>query len=326
MIEEALQNPIGNDSQEKGQKNRKMNLWIKWIAFAIAIILAFVAATAYGVYRLGWDNQVTDAVQRVIPFPAAYVGGSIISLNDFNNRFEAFKRSVQLNQEFDFSDPANAEVVEQQKTAMLDRLIELQLEKKLAREHGITVSDEEVQQELGRIVSQSGFEQADLETLVQSIYGWSAKDFARLVVEPQIREQKLQVAHSEDHEENAQAWQEANEVLDKLRQGEDFTALAAQYSDDAGSKDSGGDLGWAGKGVFVKEFEDAAFNLEPGTVSGIVTTQFGYHIIEILNKTEDEQTGQPMVESRHILIATNDFYTWLEAQKEKATIWRFNVN
>jgi peptidyl-prolyl cis-trans isomerase C len=73
----------------------------------------------------------------------------------------------------------------------------------------------------------------------------------------------------------------AQEVLQKLNNGESFGKLAEQYSID-GSRKRGGDLGEFGRGTMVKEFEQAAFALEKGQVSGIVKTQFGYHIIKRL--------------------------------------------
>jgi parvulin-like peptidyl-prolyl isomerase len=74
----------------------------------------------------------------------------------------------------------------------------------------------------------------------------------------------------------------AQEVLQKLNGGESFAKLAEQYSID-GSRKHGGDLGEFGRGMMVKEFEQAAFALEKGQVSGIVKTQFGYHIIKRLS-------------------------------------------
>ena len=73
----------------------------------------------------------------------------------------------------------------------------------------------------------------------------------------------------------------ALEVLQKLKNGESFSALAAQYSID-GSRKRGGDLGFFGRGMMVKPFEEAAFKLKPGEVSGLVKTEFGYHIIKRL--------------------------------------------
>jgi peptidyl-prolyl cis-trans isomerase D len=63
--------------------------------------------------------------------------------------------------------------------------------------------------------------------------------------------------------------------------GADFAALARQYSEDPGSKDSGGDLGWFPRGRMVKEFEDAAFKLSPGEISEPIKSQFGYHILKL---------------------------------------------
>ncbi len=71
----------------------------------------------------------------------------------------------------------------------------------------------------------------------------------------------------------------ANEILERIRKGESFAVLASEYSMD-GSRKQGGDLGFFGRGVMVKEFENAAFALQVGEVSGLVKTQFGYHIIK----------------------------------------------
>ena len=73
----------------------------------------------------------------------------------------------------------------------------------------------------------------------------------------------------------------AKEVLDKLAKGESFGRLAEQYSID-GTRKRGGDFGYFGRGVMVKEFERTAFELQKGQTSGIVRTQFGYHIIKRL--------------------------------------------
>lgn len=72
---------------------------------------------------------------------------------------------------------------------------------------------------------------------------------------------------------------EAQEILDKLKKGESFAKLAQERSLD-GSRKRGGDLGYFGRGMMVKEFEKAAFALQKGQISEVVKTQFGYHIIK----------------------------------------------
>ena len=74
----------------------------------------------------------------------------------------------------------------------------------------------------------------------------------------------------------------AEALLERVKAGEAFDELAHKYSDDPGSAAKGGDLGWLPKGKTVKEFEEALFALKkPGDVSGIISTQFGYHIIRL---------------------------------------------
>jgi peptidyl-prolyl cis-trans isomerase C len=70
-------------------------------------------------------------------------------------------------------------------------------------------------------------------------------------------------------------------ILVRARKGEDFSKLAKQYSEDVGSKDKRGELQVFGRGQMKKQFEDAAYALEPGQVSDVVETPFGYHIIKL---------------------------------------------
>jgi peptidyl-prolyl cis-trans isomerase D len=77
---------------------------------------------------------------------------------------------------------------------------------------------------------------------------------------------------------------QAEKVLEMVKKGGDFSKLAKQYSEDPGSKDKGGDLGWILKGQTVPEFQQVAFSLPIGQVSGLVQTQYGFHIIKVLGK------------------------------------------
>jgi peptidyl-prolyl cis-trans isomerase SurA len=92
------------------------------------------------------------------------------------------------------------------------------------------------------------------------------------------------------------ARQQAEQLLERIRGGEDFAQLARRYSQDPGSKELGGDLGWFRENQMVPEFSAAAFALPPGAVSGIVESGFGFHIIKV------EKTKGAERQARHILI------------------------
>ena len=92
------------------------------------------------------------------------------------------------------------------------------------------------------------------------------------------------------------AREKAEELRRRLSAGADFMELAKRYSDDPGSAPAGGDLGTFERGMMVPGFEDVAFALEPGEISDVVETPFGYHIIRV------EEKGADTVHARHILV------------------------
>lgn len=109
-------------------------------------------------------------------------------------------------------------------------------------------------------------------------------EIAEIVIYPEINE-----------EERAKAIKKVNNIREQLIAGGDFTELAMKYSDD-GSGREGGVLGWTSRGNFVPEFEAAAFQLEKGQLSEVVETEYGFHLIELIDRRGNS------VNSRHILI------------------------
>jgi len=99
--------------------------------------------------------------------------------------------------------------------------------------------------------------------------------------------------------------EKARGVLDRAKKGEDFAALAKQFSEDS-TAGAGGDLGDFGRGQMVPEFENAAFNMGPGAISDLVQTQYGFHIIKVNSKQERterpfeqlKEAIRPIVETR----------------------------
>jgi len=108
--------------------------------------------------------------------------------------------------------------------------------------------------------------------------------------------QQVIVSPTPSAEARARARATAEDVLRQLNEGGEFAVLARRYSEDPGSREHGGDLGWFRRGRMVRTFEDMAFSLRPGQISPIVETEFGYHIIRLDRVRGGER------QARHILI------------------------
>ncbi len=195
---------------------------------------------------------------------------------------------------------------------ILDQLITRQLIFQEANRIGITVSEEEVDEEIDTIIEESfqGEEEEFLMVLEQ--YGISLEafredarlnllaaeialeqvDFTEEDVEKYFAEQRFLYDQPEEIEARhilVEDEAEAQEVVGLLEEGVDFSDLAREYSIDMSNKDDGGYLGFFGRGRMVEEFEEAAFSLEIGDLSGPVATEYGYHIIEVLDRVEEEE-------------------------------------
>ena len=121
---------------------------------------------------------------------------------------------------------------------------------------------------------------------VQQYYTQHQKDY-QVEDQVKVRHILIKVDQSADTKADAAARQKAEDILKQLHNGGNFAELAKKNSDDPGSKEQGGELGFIKHGVTVPEFDKAAFALQPGQISDLVRTKFGYHIIQ----AEEKQTA-----------------------------------
>lgn len=128
----------------------------------------------------------------------------------------------------------------------------------------------------------------------------SEVEFAELVIKP-----------TESPVEKQKALDLATDILNQINDGADFGELAKKHSDDPGSGFKGGDLGYAPRGTFVPEFEEAAYNLDEGEVSDPVETEFGYHIIKMVDKKGTK------IALKHILIKPSISEADIDAAKSQ---------
>jgi peptidyl-prolyl cis-trans isomerase D len=105
----------------------------------------------------------------------------------------------------------------------------------------------------------------------------------------------IQAAKDAPPDAVAAAEARAGQALERLKGGEDFAKVAGELSNDEGSRAAGGDLGFFARGQMVQPFEEAAFALEPGQLSGLVRTDFGFHVIRVDERKPAELRGYEQV-------------------------------
>jgi peptidyl-prolyl cis-trans isomerase SurA len=116
----------------------------------------------------------------------------------------------------------------------------------------------------------------------------------------------------------------AENLRRELDQGGDFAALARKHSDDPGSANQGGDLGWQPKGSFTPEFEAQIETLQPGKLSGPFRSQFGWHIVELIERrTREDGAGQKRDRARAAIYqrkVAEEYDTWLRRLRDEAYV------
>ena len=210
---------------------------------------------------------------------AAKIGDDKITVSDFNTivgyldaeKQKAIEKNPQLKENFLRQIVQSRVISDIAKEKGFDKKPEIKKQMELFADNFL--ANEFLKKEIAEKVSIS-------EEDMKSYYD-THKDEFKTPEMARVRHILVKVAPGASEEEKKKAKEKAEGILDKIKAGEDFDKLATELSDDTGSKPKGGDLGFFARGRMVKPFEDAAFSLKPGQVSGIVETQFGYHIIKM---------------------------------------------
>ncbi|WP_226672219.1 peptidylprolyl isomerase [Rossellomorea aquimaris] len=222
-------------------------------------------------------------------------------------------------------------------TLIAEKIVKLESEKK-----DLTVKDSEIDKELENIKGQYDSEDAFNEALASS---GSNLDSVKENIKTYLLTEKLlkdrvsitddQIKEYFDANKDSFAQEErveashilvddektAEEVKKKLDDGGDFAELAKEYSTDTSNAESGGELGYFGKGEMVQEFDDKAFAMKKGEISEPVKTEFGYHIIKVTGKKEAKEAvlDDHKDEIKDILFdqaLQTEYGTWLQEKKE----------
>jgi foldase protein PrsA len=252
---------------------------------------------------------------------AAVVNGQPIPLAEYETQAGVAESYYSQQPDIDPESQAGKEELAQLRLQVLDWMIDQVLIEQAAIREGIQVPDTQVDAEVAKMRAEDAtrFDQwleangLTLESFKRRlrVEMMGAALSERVTRTIPTRVEQVRVRHILLSTE-----QEAKRVLDQLESGVDFATLARTYSLDGSNADQGGDLGFFPRGLMAPEFEEAAFSLAPGEVSGVIKTQFGYHVIEVLEYDPDRDVPAEILPA----LRQQAFQRWLESERALATI------
>ena len=254
---------------------------------------------------------------------AALVNGQPIAMEEYEKQVaqvEAFFAQEGL----DLESAEGRERLAQACRQVLEQMIDQELIRQAAAAMGVSISESQLESSLQEIIDQSGGQDRFDQSL--QAMGNTYDDFRQMLLDQLLSEgvygavtASISSTAEQVHARHilVATRERAEEVLARLQAGEDFSYLAREYSEDISSRETGGDVGFFPRGIMPPEVEEVAFTAQVGEVSGVIESQFGFHIIQVLEKEEREIAVEVFENLRQ-----QTFMQWLQQRREGSTIER----
>ncbi len=290
--------------------------------FAVIFLSACASAQPTQVSTNAIGGAPTLPAQKPTTEPiAALVNGQSITMTTFEAEVNRYIDGVHA-----IGDPLPADP-NTYRSNILDTLVDQALIEQAAAIQHVSVTDAELDSEIQQDISLAGSKDKWLAQLATN-HLTESDNRARLhsaLLTNKMRDLVTAGVGNTVEEVHARhilvaSEATANEVLAKLKAGTDFATLAAQYSMDTSTKQTGGDLGWFARGELLESsVEDAAFSLQINQVGGPVKSNLGYHIIQTLERVKD----RPISPETHAKLAKKAFELWLQSLEKSAKIEKY---
>lgn len=276
---------------------------ISTIIFAV-LVVTFFTYCIFSLYKFNSTSTFMYRVTQVIPFPVAKAGSHWVSYENYLFELRHYIHYYQTQQKVDFNSDSGKQQLNAFRKVALDSVVNEAYIKQLADKNHVTVSDKELNDEIALLRSQNRLGGSDqvFEDVLREFWGWSMDDFKR-ELKSQILAQKVASVMDKGTHDRAQS------VLAQIQDGADFATVAKQSSDDASTKASGGDYGFAISKTnrdLPPQVVDVLFKLKTNEVSGVVETPFGLEILKV--REIDGNT----VRASHILLQFKPTKTYID--------------
>jgi len=316
----------------------------RWMALALLLTAAACAPTASNTPVPAGPTALSTAVSPIAEGPtpsltatavasptpepplAALVNGEPLYLADYERALGQYEADL-LTQGIDPDSPEGQKEMDQARAWILNVMIEQILTEQAATAAGVAISDAEVDAYMEKLAAENGGEETFLAKLAErgetyeSAWHEVRAGLIGMAMTQRISEGVPKTAeHVHTRHILVNTPEEAENILAQLRSGADFAALAKAYSQDTSTKDSGGDLGFFPRGILMApEVEEAAFALQPGQFSDVITSSLGYHIVQVIERDPARQVSPENLR----LLQDRAVQEWIESLWAHAVVQRF---
>lgn len=248
------------------------------VALFIVLIISFFVATGLALYKFQNTSTFIYDVTRIIPFPVAKVGGSWVSYESYLFELRRNMHYYQTQQQADFSTKDGKEQLQHLKQQAMAQVIQDAQVKQLAKQHGVSVSNQAVSNELALVRRENRLGSSDrvFKEVLNEFWGWNESDFRR-----ELKQQMLQQAVVSKLDVKAHV--KADAAVQQLKNGIAFDKVASAVSEDPATKANGGvypDAITLGTRELPPLLTAELFKLKPGQTSGVVDTGYTLEIVK----------------------------------------------
>lgn len=266
-----------------------------------AVIIVIIAGAAW--LYTGKLSQAKIKVFKKFPLPVAVAGNSFVNGQEFIARFELAQILYKDDPTYKAADTENQ---------ILDELIDGVKLKKLAAAHNITAASGDIDAEYKGIVTQyAGGDDSKFVGLLDQTYHLSISDFKLKVILPDVLKTNLNIWYNGQRDLNKAAFDLEQSLQDKLKQGQAFEDVVKAYTQDAATKDFGGDVGSVKLSELATEFKSGLANAKAGD-QVTITSRDGIHIVKVVEI--DKSGTEPAYHLQQIFIKEDGFDAWYAQQ------------
>lgn len=274
----------------------------------IAATIGFFSYCIVALYRLKSTSSFIYGVTQVVPFPVVKTGPHFVAYENYLFELRRYIHYYHNQQKVDFNDQSGKEQLNSFRKRAIDKIINDAYVKDIARQHKISVSNQEVDDEIRLVQAQNRLGGSDkvFEDVLKEYWGWSVSDLKRSLRQ-QLLAQKVVATLDTATKAKAEA------AYSELQGGADFAAIAKKYSDDPTAKDNGGEFNFidrTNREVDARTV-DTLFSLKPGEYSKPINTGYSLEIVKAIEKQGDKVRGA------RIVLNYKDISSYVNQEKDK---------